>query len=223
MEAAAYYATAAAAGITGGWMFALIWAHLVPSSVQGQFWSTMPGFASSMLAAERSCEFLDLYRRLGVSLFRYLGRNVGGLMLACLPITALTFALSASLFGPWDLRAGGPRVYPHGAATLHQHVVGSPLLLDIGDTQESIAVERNEPVRAAVCWRMPRCVVLQSLRFSVTMRDAPGRADYGAVILRPDDASWNPLFPYLNDLEFIFFGMTAVGAAGALILRQKRA
>src|SRR4051812_404345 len=101
-------------------MFALIWAHLVPSSVQGQFWSTMSGVARSMLVAERSCEFLAVYRRLGVSLFRYLGRNVGGLMLACLPITALTFALSASLFGPWDVKAGEPRVYPHGAATLYQ-------------------------------------------------------------------------------------------------------
>lgn len=140
MEAARYYATAAAAGIIGGWTFALIWARLVPLSVQGQFWSSMTGFARSMLVAERSREFLDLYRRLGVSLVRYLGRNIGGLLLACLPITALTFALS---------------VYPHGAATLQQQ--------------------------------------------------------------------WNPLFPYLNDLEFIFFGMATLGAAGALLLRQKRA
>lgn len=98
MEDAAYYAAAAAAGIIGGWTFALIWARLVPSSVQGQFWSTMPAFARGMLAAERSSEFIDLYRRLGVALLRYLRRNVGGLILAGLPVAVLTIALSAWVF-----------------------------------------------------------------------------------------------------------------------------
>ena len=223
MQAAGYYATAAVAGIIGGWTFAWIWARLVPSSVQGRFWSTLSGVAKSMLAAERSREFLDLYRRLGSSVVRYVARNVGGLLLACLPIIALTYALDMSVFGPWDMKAGGPTVYPRGAATLHQRDADSPLELDIGATRQSIAIERDVPVRAAVCWGTLQCVLLQSLRFSVTVSDAPGDADYRAVIVRPDDASRNPLFPYLNDLEFLFFGTIAVGAAAALIVRRKPA
>lgn len=223
METLAYYATASAAGIAGGWAFALIWARLVPSSLQGQFWSTMTGIAKSMLAAEHSRQFLDLYRRLGGSLARYLARNIGGLALGCVPLIALTIVLSVGVFGPWDIKAGAPSVYPHRAATLYQQQHGSPLLLDMGDSGAPIVVKRDAPVRAAVCWSVLRCLLLESLYFSVTVRDAPNGADYGAVIVRSGAASWNPLFPYLNDLEFMFFAMTTVGVvAAAVFMRRKR-
>jgi hypothetical protein len=139
LQAAAYYATAAALGVMGGWTFALIWTRLAPMSVQGQFWSTLSGVARSILVAEHSHEFLDLYRRLGIALFRYLARNVGGLILGSLPLIALAGALSASVFEPW-----------------------------------------------------------------------------------PDHAGWNPFFPYLNDLEFMFFGMATVGVVGAMLIRRRR-
>jgi hypothetical protein len=51
-----------------------------------------------MLIAEQSREFLDLYRRLGVALLRYLSRNLGGLILASLPLLALAGAISTSVF-----------------------------------------------------------------------------------------------------------------------------
>lgn len=98
MQTAVYYATAAAAGVTGGWAFALIWTRLAPVSVQRQFWSTLSSVAKRMLVAEQSREFLDLYRRLGVALFRYLSRNVGGLILASLPLLAFAALLSTSVF-----------------------------------------------------------------------------------------------------------------------------
>ena len=183
----------------------------------------MARVCKDMLVAEHSREFLDLYRQLGVSLSRYLGRNIGGLILGCLPLIALTFALSAWLFRPWDARAGRPSVYPPGAATLHRQDVGGPLLLSIRHAAEPIAIDGNDPIRTAVCWDLPQCLLLQSLDFSVTTRDAPLGANFRAIMVRPDYASWNPLFPYLNDLEFVFFCMTPVGVAGAFIVRRKRA
>jgi hypothetical protein len=178
--------------------------------------------SKEMVVAEQSSEFLSLYRQLGVSLFRYLGRNVGGLALGCLPLIVLTFALSAWLFQPWDARADGPSVYPPGAATLDPRSGGGPLMLKIRNSTEPIAIENREPIRAAVCWTMPRCLLLQSLDFSVITRNVPVSANFGAIIVRPDYSSWNPLFPYLNDLEFVFFGMTPVGAAAAFIVKRRR-
>jgi hypothetical protein len=207
----------------GGWAFAVIWARLVPSSIQRQFWSTMAQVSKGMVVAEDSSEFLALYRQLGVSLARYVGRNAGGLILGCLPLIVLTFALSAWLFRPWDARAGRPSVYPPGAATLRLRDAGGPLLLSLPDVAEPIAIESRDPIRMAVCWDTPRCLLLESLDFSVTTRDAPVGARYGAIIVRPDHASWNPLFPYLNDLEFVFFCVTPVGVAGAFAFRRKRA
>jgi hypothetical protein len=117
LQAAASYATAAFAGIAGGWAFALIWARVAPLSVQGQFWSTMTSVASGMLNAEHSREFVDLYRRLGVALCRYLGRNLGGLLLASLPLIALAGVFSASVFEPWPRQASWKLVFL-GMATL---------------------------------------------------------------------------------------------------------
>jgi hypothetical protein len=223
LDGAAHYAIAAASGVMGGWAFAFIWASLVPSSVQRQFWSGMAGVSKGMLVAEDTREFLALYRQLGASLLRYLGRNFGGLILGCLPLIALTFALSAWLFRPWDARAGGPSVYPPGAATLHPRDAGGPLLLTIRNAAEPIAIESRDPIRAAVCWDVPRCLLLQSLDFSVTTRrSVPIGANFSAIIVRPDYVSWNPLFPWLNDLEFLFFGMTPVGVAGAFLIRRRR-
>jgi hypothetical protein len=179
--------------------------------------------SKEMLVAEESREFLALYRQLGSSLLRYLGRNIGGLVLACLPLIVLTLALNAWLFRPWDARAGAPRVYPPGAATLHRQHAGGELLLNLHNAAAPIAIENRAPIHAAVCWDMPRCLLLESLDFSVTTRDVPGSAHFGAIIVRPNRASWNPLFPYLNDLEFMFFAMTPIGAAGAFILRRRRA
>jgi len=96
VQDAASYVTTAAAGIAGGWVFTLIWARIAPMSVQGQFWSTMTSVANGMLNAEQSREFVDLYRRLGIALCRYLGRNVGGLLLASLPLIALAALISTS-------------------------------------------------------------------------------------------------------------------------------
>jgi hypothetical protein len=182
----------------------------------------MAQVSRGMLAAEDSGEFLALYRQLGASLVRYLGRNAGGLILGCLPLVVLSLALSAWLFQPWDARAGKPSVYPPGAATLRIRDAGSPLLLALPDASEPIAIESRKPVRMAVCWDKPRCLLLESLDFSVTTRNAPNRAGFDAIIVRSDYASWNPLFPYLNDLEFVFFCMTPVGVAGAFILRRRR-
>jgi len=86
-------------------------------SVQGQFWSTMSSVTKGMLVAEHSHEFVDLYRRLGVALFRYLGRNLGGVIVASLPLLALAGLFTASVFEPWPQQASWKWLF-FGMATL---------------------------------------------------------------------------------------------------------
>ena len=77
----------------------------------------MNSVARGMLSAEHSHEFVDLYRRLGIALFRYLSRNLGGLILASLPLVALAAVLSTSVFQPWPEHASWKLMFL-GTATL---------------------------------------------------------------------------------------------------------
>jgi hypothetical protein len=86
-------------------------------SIQGRFWSTLSSVGKGMLAAEHSHEFVDLYRRLGVALAHYLGRSIGGLLLASLPLAAFAYALSASALAPW-LREASWQIVFFGMATV---------------------------------------------------------------------------------------------------------
>jgi hypothetical protein len=191
-------------------------------SLHGRFWSTMASVTRGMLSAEETADFLRLYRRLGASLFGYLGRNLGGLALACIPLIALMFALSPLLFAPWDARAGQPTVHPAGAGVLEAPPAGDEHVLRLPTRPEPIPLA-GDPARAAVCWSPAQCLLLRSLDFSVTSLERPAGTDYGAVIVRADGTSWNPLFPYLNDLEFVFFGMTMVGVSAGFLRRGRPA
>jgi len=77
----------------------------------------MNSVARGMLSAEHSHEFIELYRRLGVALCRYLGRNLSGLVLASLPLLALAGALGTPLFEPWPEHASWKLMFL-GTATL---------------------------------------------------------------------------------------------------------
>jgi hypothetical protein len=91
----AYYGAACALGAAAGVGFAWLWLRLVPPGTNRRFWSSMSELARGMLAVEETREFFALYRRLGGLLARYVGRNLGATVVACLPMIAILLAADA--------------------------------------------------------------------------------------------------------------------------------
>ena len=89
------YAQAGALGAAAGLAFALIWLRVVPPGTNRRFWSAMGGLAREMLRVDEPSLFLALYRRLGRLLGGYLARNLGGILVACLPMAAIVLAATA--------------------------------------------------------------------------------------------------------------------------------
>jgi hypothetical protein len=89
------YVAAGALGAAAGLAFAGLWLRLVPRGTNRRFWSAMAGLTREMLRIDEPSAFLALYRRLGRLLAGYLARNLGGLLVACLPMVAVVMVATA--------------------------------------------------------------------------------------------------------------------------------
>lgn len=177
-----FYAAACALGLVSGAAFAWLWLRVVPRGTNQRYWSAMSGLLRDMLRIEETSAFLGLYKRLGILTGVYVGRNLGGAALGCLPMIVLLLTAGAALFDAWDARAPGIAIVPESAA------------------QEVPAPATRE--RVAHCGSEGACLAFSSLGFA-TVRKEGLSVPY--VVTRADHGDANPLWPFLSDLEAAFF------------------
>ncbi len=91
------YLAAGALGAAAGLGFAWLWLRIVPRGTNLRFWSAMAGLTREMLRVDEPAAFLALYKRLGGLLARYVGRNLAGIVVACLPMVAIVLAATPLL------------------------------------------------------------------------------------------------------------------------------
>lgn len=103
-----HYAAAIGLGLAAGAAFAWIWLRVVPRGTNGRFWTAMSRLTREMLQVEDTGVFLRLYGRLFRLLGPYLARNLGGMLLGCLPMILLLLSLAPMVFESWDARAPVP-------------------------------------------------------------------------------------------------------------------
>jgi hypothetical protein len=115
-----HYGAAIGLGVAAGAAFAWLWLLVVPHDIHRRFWSAMSGLTREMLVVDEGGQFLRLYGRLGGLLARYVGRNLGGTLLGCLPMIVLLLTVAPLVFGSWDARA------PEGASLERTAYCASP-------------------------------------------------------------------------------------------------
>jgi hypothetical protein len=191
-----FYAAACGLGVLAGAAFAWLWLRLVPRGSHGSFWRSMSVLAGEMLQVEETRAFLRLYRRLGALLVPYVARNLGGTVLACVPMIAILLALAAPLFERWDARAGRMAVVPQSAA---------PLL-------PSAAPAHAE--RTGYCSSAAYCTLFAALDFQVVKLAEPS-VPY--AVMRAHHSDVNPLWPFLSDIEAAFFAAFVAATLGGLL------
>lgn len=103
-----HYAAACGLGLLAGAAFAWIWLRIVPRGTNRRFWSAMSGLTREILQVEETSVFLRLYGRLARMLGPYLARNLGGMVLGCLPMIAILLTIAPMVFESWDARADPP-------------------------------------------------------------------------------------------------------------------
>ena len=203
------YGISAGAGFASGFLFSAILARFAPPALHRDFWVRLLAIARDIAVAETGRDFIAAYRRLGVTFGIYLARNLGGLLAGFLPLAIAGYMLNALLFVPWDGRSSSLATWP-AALTVKQiasgYVVSAPHLA--GPIRLGPA-----PVKAALCDGTLTCILVTVLNFERIVPEADG-AISGTILVRSGGPVWNPLFPWLNDLEFVFL-IASIGGAAA--------
>jgi hypothetical protein len=193
----AYYAAACALGAAAGVGFAWLWLRLVPPGTNRRFWSSMSELARRLLTVEETSEFFALYRRLGGLLARYVGRNLGATLVACLPMIAILLTVAPLVFTGWDRTAERMTIIPPTANV--------PLSTE----------------RTGYCASDGYCALFAALDFKV-VRIEGGTAAPPYAIARADHGDVNPLWPWLSDIEAAFFVVFMLATVAGLLWPKRR-
>jgi hypothetical protein len=183
-------------------LFTSLWLRVVPPGTNRAFWSSMRELGARMLEAEQTDEFLRLYRRLGGLLARYVARNLGGTVVACLPMIAILLTVAPLVFGAWDARAPRAARVPADAAAL-------------------VAAPAAVSERTGYCRAPGYCALFAALDFKVVPLDV-GRPGPDYVVVRADHGDVNPLWPFLSDIEAAFFAAFILATLAGLAWPRKQ-
>jgi hypothetical protein len=188
----AYYGAACALGALAGAAFAWLWLRIVPPGTNRTFWSAMSDLTRRLLAVDETSEFLALYKRLAGMLARYVGRNLAGTAVACLPMIAILLTVAPLVFDAWDRKAERMAVVPPTASV-------------------PVATERT-----GYCASDGYCALFAALDFKVVRVETPRYA-----IARADHGDINPLWPWLSDLEAAFFAVFILATLTGLLWKRR--
>lgn len=213
MSGLPFYLGAVVAGLLFGWLFVLLWRWCAPRDTNRRFWAALAEISRQMLAVDEPAALLRLYGRLGRDVGGYVLRNLGGLVLACAPVGVFLLLAGSPVLTLWDRGAEGVAFYPSRQAW--ESVAPADLRLDDA-TPESVG-------RTAICWSAGRCLLFELLAFRVVEQPAPAQMEAAYVVARAGRGDGNFLWPYLNDLEFVFLCALMVGSFGTLFRRRSAA
>jgi hypothetical protein len=221
-----FYGGGVGCGLLLGWLFVRLWRLCAPRESNRRFWESLGDITRQMLKVDEVAWLLALYRRLARDVGGYVLRNLGGVLLACLPVAVFLIVVAPSILALWDRGAERVVLYPSGStwqiarsADLSEPPASGPGDPDIGlETDGSAGIGRT-----AVCSSPARCTIFRVLAFRVIERPEPLLDDAPYVVIRAHRGHRNFLWPYLHDLEFAFGCAFMVGTIGSLFWHRTAA
>lgn len=213
-----FFGASVASGLVLGWLFVRLWRWCAPRVTNRRFWASLGDITRRMLAVDEFSTLLALYRRLAAEVGGYLLRNLGGLALACLPVGLFLVLVAPGALALWDRGAERLVLYP---PTLTQDLGAADddraLDVALGGSKLAAVEPAAQAGRTAVCWTTTDCLIFRLLAFRVVERERPLIADAPYLVVRAERGDANFLWPYLNDLEFVFICAFMAATVGCML------
>jgi len=188
MSAFIFFAGSIAFGILQGVVFVVLWRSIVPAGAARRMMAEFTRTMRAMLAADELGTILRSYRTLATRVGAFVLRNLVGLTVALLPLALSAALLAPPLLDTWDRQATAVEVIP---------AAGASVLEKAGAAGTG---------RLAACWTMAYCATFRLLGFTVREVEPPVIDGPDYVVRRASHDDLNFLWPFVNDLEFAFFG-----------------
>ena len=219
-----YYVVAVALGLTFGWIFSRTYGAIMRAGATRDYWTGIGRAVRGLLYGDED-QFWQHYFSVISTSVRHISRQLLALALSLAPLIVFTLVIVPRLWPAWHKDA--PVVVdPPDAGSIVSRQDNAKAgeqphpVLHLADGSEiSLADPYASHVLCAA--KSLGCYVLLGLGFR-ELENAPGHPAIGEnIIVRPYHDDWNPLWPYLNDLEFVFLLSLSVGSIVAFI-RQSR-
>jgi hypothetical protein len=236
------YSSSIVLGLILGLAFVRLWRVCVPQGLSGRLFHDFRSIAGQLTKVDEIDLFFSLYKRLLLSVSRYVLRNLAGLCLACAPAVIVLAFLSPPLLDAWGAGAKNQAYYPEAVSS---ESLGDWIALQGKDTshttrEASLRNTQSQQLanlsaddfdapslaaqgRRAFCWNWGYCALFHVLGFEVTETDEPILPNLSFVVVRPDLGDGNFLWPFLGDLEFVFYAAFLLATFGALFLPKRPA
>ncbi len=227
LEPGLYLAVGGFMGFLGGCLFYGLWRRLLSRSASRNFWRTLPVTVRSMLMSDEPRELLSYYRTLIAATARYAGFNLLGVMVGITPITVIFLLLYA--LDPSSRVAASVEVHPAMVITHPAELVNDlqqdkeHMLIDLDKLDDSPLQIAGQTLdretlakKQAFCKTTASCLMFGMMMFEThKINPQTGYQVGGSVVVRPVLLDSNPFWPYLNDLDFLFFLAVMLGSVTA--------
>ncbi len=211
---AALYMAAVLAGLVLGWLVIVVWRRFLPAARAAAFWRDLMQTARLVITTEDVALMWRHYKHLLGLVAGYTTRNLLGIAVALVPVLLFLWLVAPLGLERWNAMAPFVEIHPAGVpVTVEGAAVtdvsthgllpaGNVAAVRLGAGADALVL-RELSINHAVCAAGWRCLLLGSLAFRLHA-PPPGSPD-APIIVRPSVGDGNPFWPYLNDLEFVFF------------------
>lgn len=206
------------------WTIVAIFSKLVPPGTTRRYWTDVSNGIHGLIYGDEAL-FWSHYGKIIQRSVGFVFRQLAGLALAFAPLVLALLYFGPWVFAQWD-KGAEFTVHPANSVqwSAHRPSAASPpeftLHFDDGDSLST------PPVVGSMAICKPGsfgCLVLRGFGFTVIVSEQATIETDGPIIIRSDHDDWNPLWPYLNDPEFLFFLSLSVCSLGLLFRTGKKA
>ena len=226
------YVSAIVVGATLGIIVSLISRMVSRWIGNGDFWTSLLKLARAVTTASDGNAFLRVYGSLLKLLGSYLLRNAVQLAASLTPVVATVALLDPLVAASYNRSAVALAIHPRrqltveaGQARFESSEDGAvirpmPQVDGAGKASAGGKEFQFASLRRNNSWCATEWGRLGTSLLGFDAHDSFG--DAGFLILRPFCNDSNPLWPYLNDLEFLFYAALAITSIGTALFLQSR-
>ncbi len=188
-------------GVTFGTLFFVILRKIVKPGVTGKYFKSLIENFFGLLKEED--KFWSSYKNIIRDSFCYAGLQMGGFILALLPVGVFVFFAGEPLLSLWNDNAKLTVIPIESGRLIQRSSDASRAYFQFKDGH---LTELDQQLSRHVFCPPDsiRCQSLALLGFTRATTDPVHLQGQNKIILRYDHDDWNPFWPYLDDLEFMF-------------------